>query len=297
MLDFIAGKYDIMVSTTIVENGIDIPNVNTIIINRADSFGLAQLYQLRGRVGRDVRQAYAYLILPPGEAITPQAIKRLEALEEFTELGAGFSIAMRDMEIRGTGDILGRDQHGTISEIGFEMYCRLLEEAIQDLRGENLSEPLWPIEIKLPATQIFPDDYIPIESQRIRFYKDVAAARSLENIDLITEELADRYGTLPQPALNLLNAARLRIASSPWKIDTIRMGVEDTVRIACANHALELATAFAERASAGRKVFNKLRRQGDVIVLSIRETDEEFTSDEILAGLADYVEAIAALRV
>ena len=177
------------------------------------------------------------------------------------------------------------------------MYCRLLEEAIQDLRGENLSEPLWPIEIRLPATQLIPDDYIPIESQRIRFYKDIAAARTHDSIELLTDELVDRYGSLPQPAVSLIAAARLRIAASPWKIDTIRPGLEGTIRITSANHALELATAFAERAAAGRKVFSKLRRQGDVIILSIRETDEEFTPEEILAALADYVEAIATQKI
>src|SRR5690606_82618 len=127
MIKFVQGEYDILVSTTIVESGIDIPNANTIIVNRADAFGLAQLYQLRGRVGREKRRAYAYLIVPQGQAITETAVRRLAAIEEFTELGSGFNIAMRDMEIRGAGNLLGKEQHGIVHEIGFELYCEMLQ--------------------------------------------------------------------------------------------------------------------------------------------------------------------------
>jgi len=294
MLEFIEGKYDILVSTTIIENGIDIPNVNTIIINRADTFGLAQLYQLRGRVGRDVRQAYAYLILPPGEAITPQAIKRLEALEEFTDLGVGFSIAMRDMEIRGTGNILGREQHGAITDVGFEMYCQLLEEAVSELRGVGAREPLWPVDVKWPVEQFLPEEYIPIESQRIRFYKDIAAAREKDELDLLLEELVDRYGALPEPAINLINACRLKLAAAPWRVDRIQPYTDDTVRIKAPVFAAELAAALAANAAAGRQVFSRLRRSGDQIILALRETDEEWLDERTLAATADYFEALPA---
>ncbi|MCL5269108.1 MAG: transcription-repair coupling factor [bacterium] len=296
MTDFIAGKFDILLSTTIIENGIDIPNVNTIVINRADTFGLAQLYQLRGRVGRDVRQAYAYLILPPGQAITPQAIKRLEALEEFTELGVGFSIAMRDMEIRGTGNILGAEQHGAITDVGFEMYCKLLEEAVAEMRGVDLPEPLWPVEIKFPVDQFLPEDYIPIESQRIRFYKDVAGTRTRDELELLLEELVDRYGALPPPAVNLVNACRVKLAASPWRVDTIRFTNDKTVRLAAPVFATELAAAMAERAEAGRAAFSRLQRQVGHVILQIRQTGGDIPDEQVLAALADFLEALPALE-
>ena len=292
MIDFIAGKYDILVSTTIIENGIDIPNVNTIVINRADTFGLAQLYQLRGRVGRDVRQAYAYLILPPGEGITPSAVKRLEALEEFTELGVGFSIAMRDMEIRGTGNILGGEQHGAITDIGFDLYCRMLEEAVRELRGLGSTQPLWPVEVKWPSDQFLPEEYIPIEAQRIRFYKDLAGARTRDEMELLIEELVDRFGALPPPAVNLINAGRLKVAAAAWQVDVIRPGPDDTVRIVAPTLNLELATDLSAAAAVGRAVFDRLKRSGDRIVLRVRDTDEEFSPERVLAALADYFEAL-----
>ena len=293
MIDFISGKFDILISTTIIENGIDIPNVNTIIINRADTFGLAQLYQLRGRVGRDVRQAYAYLILPPGQGITPTAIKRLEALEEFTELGVGFSIAMRDMEIRGTGNILGREQHGAITDVGFEMYCRLLEDAVRDMKGQEHLEPIHPTEVRWPVDQFLPEEFIPIESQRIRFYKDLAAARDKQDLDLLLEELIDRYGQLSQPAMNLVNAARVKVAAARWRVDTLRPGPDDTVRLNTPAFSTEMAVALAEQAAAGREVFGRLRRAGEQLILHVRDDrDDEFTPEQILSALADYLEAL-----
>ncbi len=292
MIDFIAGRHDILISTTIVENGIDIPNVNTIIINRADTMGLAQLYQLRGRVGRDVRQAYAYLILPPGEAITPQAVRRLEALEKFTELGVGFQLAMRDMEIRGTGNLLGGEQHGAISDIGFEMYCRLLEEAVADLRGEAPEEPLWPVEVKWPADQFLPEDYIPIESQRIRFYKDIAGARRREQLELLLEELVDRYGPLPPPAIGLVNTTRVRLAAAAWRVDVVRLAPGGLVRVTAPVFAIELSAALAARAGAAKGWFTRMRRNGDQLLLEARDDIEEEGEERLLAALADWFEAI-----
>ncbi len=291
MIDFIGGRHDILVSTTIIENGIDIPNVNTIIINRADTFGLAQLYQLRGRVGRDVRQAYAYLILPPGQAITSQAVKRLEALEEFTELGVGFSIAMRDMEIRGTGNILGREQHGTITDIGYELYCQLLEEAVQELKGMPVRDLLWPADFKWPSEQFLPEEYIPVESQRIRFYKQIADACTRGDLEMVIDELADRYGPPPEPAANLTNAARVRIAVSPWRIDRIRFFPDGSVRLSVPKHGTELATALTEASEAAGTVFRSLRKQGQQIRLIVRDPDDT-TAEQVLAALADYLEVL-----
>jgi transcription-repair coupling factor (superfamily II helicase) len=210
MFDFIDRKYDILLATTIIESGLDIPNVNTIIINRADAFGLAQLYQLRGRVGRDVKRAYAYLIVPEGKAITDTAIKRLRAIEEFTELGMGFQIAMRDLEIRGTGNILGPQQHGAIDAVGFDLYCKLLQDAVNHMRG--MRSPLdEPVEIQWGVPSFLPAEYVPVESQRINFYKRCSMALEIEDIEDMRVELRDRYGEIPREAVNLLAVSGLRI--------------------------------------------------------------------------------------
>lgn len=236
ILDFIDQKYDILVSTTIIESGIDIPNVNTIIINRADAFGLAQLYQLRGRVGRENRRAYAYLVVPSGQAITESAVARLQAIEEFTELGVGFNIAMRDMEIRGTGNLLGKEQHGTMNSIGFELYCRMLEEAVEEMRGQVKEEETRDAEIQWKVSAYLPPEYIPVESQRVMLYKRVAEARTPEELDDIAAEVRDRYGDvareaaggggemneeLPETVDNLFLIARMRLLAKRLDIRKI----------------------------------------------------------------------------
>lgn len=236
ILDFIDQKYDILVSTTIIESGIDIPNVNTIIINRADAFGLAQLYQLRGRVGRENRRAYAYLIVPAGQAITEAAVARLQAIEEFTELGVGFNIAMRDMEIRGTGNLLGKEQHGTMNSIGFELYCKMLEDAVEEMRGQVKEEESREAEIQWKVSAYLPPEYIPVESQRVILYKRVAEARTPDELDDIAAEVKDRYGDvareaaggngqmteeLPEPVDNLFLIARMRLIAKRLDIRKI----------------------------------------------------------------------------
>ncbi len=210
MINFINQQYDILLSTTIIENGVDIPNVNTIIINRADMFGLAQLYQLRGRVGRDIHRAYAYLIAPKGTAITETAKERLAAIREFTELGSGFGVAMKDMEIRGTGNILGKEQHGSIVSIGFELYCQMLEETVKKLKGEFIKESP-DVEIKWDSTGYIPEDYIPVESQRFKVYKKLSKAKTEDEIYEIKSELTDVYGDYPKEIEILIYLAQLRV--------------------------------------------------------------------------------------
>jgi transcription-repair coupling factor (superfamily II helicase) len=222
MMKFIDHQFDILVSTTIVESGVDIPNCNTIIINRADAFGLAQLYQLRGRVGREKRRAYAYLIVPQGRAITESAVKRLQAIEEFAELGVGFSIAMRDLEIRGAGDLLGKAQHGTITEIGFELFCELLEEKVREKNGGTAPLQQRDIEIKWDTSCFLPPPYVPIESQRVTFYKRLAGVRDESDVDDVLAELRDRYGELPEAAQTLVDTYRLRLACLPLGLAGIR---------------------------------------------------------------------------
>ena len=210
MLDFLNGEYDVLLSTTIVEAGLDIPNVNTIIINDADKFGLAQLYQLRGRVGRSNRIAYCYLTYQKDKVITEVAEKRLQAIKEFTELGSGFKIALRDLEIRGAGNILGPEQHGFMMAVGFDMYMKLLEDAVHTLQGTKKEKKL-PPRIEIQADAYLPTGYISDARQKIVFYQRIAAVTTLQEVEDIREELIDRYGALPGAAENLLNVARIRL--------------------------------------------------------------------------------------
>ncbi len=211
MTRFIEGEIDVLVATTIIENGIDIPNVNTIVVNDADKFGLAQLYQLRGRVGRSNHQAYAYLLYQAHKALTDDAKARLEAIREFAHLGSGLQIAMRDLEIRGAGNLLGAAQSGFITSVGFETYCELLAEAIAERRGsasqvEEKREAV--IDVKLDA--FIPADYIPQVSQKIAVYQQLAAARSEAEVEEVAAGVRDRFGKLPGPLENLIAISQLR---------------------------------------------------------------------------------------
>ncbi|GAI63673.1 unnamed protein product, partial [marine sediment metagenome] len=200
MIDFLEKKYDILVCTTIIEIGLDIPNVNTIIIDDAHKFGLSQLYQLRGRVGRTDRRAYAYFLYPSYRSISDTAKKRLQAIKEFSELGSGFKLAMRDLEIRGAGNLLGKEQHGSVSDIGFNLYCRLLEEAIKELReekeGKEKGKEITPV-INIKIDAYIPGGYIPDSKQRVLIYKKLAEIKDLEDLERVKEELRDRYGIYP----------------------------------------------------------------------------------------------------
>ena len=225
MLEFVRHKHDVLVSTMIIESGLDIPNVNTILINRADALGLAQLYQLRGRVGRATLQAYGYLFYPQDRAITEGAQKRLRVIEEFTDLGSGFKIALRDLEIRGAGNILGAEQHGHIVTVGYELYCRLLEEAVMALRGEKVEETL-ETRINLPVEAYLPDNYVPDSRQKVSIYKKIAGLKDQEALNELREELKDRYGAIPEPVEMLLEVANIKQLSQHLGITTIVAGKE-----------------------------------------------------------------------
>ncbi len=209
MLDFWDGRIDVLLCTTIIEAGLDIPTVNTLIVDRADRLGLAQLYQLRGRVGRAGEQAYAYLFFPSNLRLTPAAHERLKTLAQYTELGSGMAIAMRDLEIRGAGNLLGSEQHGHIEAVGFEMYVRLLEEAAKELRGVKSAEPP-EVRIDLPVDAYLPTSYIDREPLRLAAYRRIAETVTVSDVDDAAEELRDRYGPLPAPARTLLEVARMR---------------------------------------------------------------------------------------
>jgi transcription-repair coupling factor (superfamily II helicase) len=212
MLKFIRHEADVLMATTIIENGLDIPLCNTIIINRADRYGLSELYQLRGRVGRSNRRAYAYLLIPAEAELTPLARRRLAALKEFSDLGAGFKIAALDLELRGAGNMLGGEQSGHIDAVGFELYTSMLERTIRELRGEERPEQV-ETQLNLGINIRIPADYIPEENQRLRMYKRVAGVEDEKQLEDVQGELEDRYGPLPPPVRNLAEYAALRLLS------------------------------------------------------------------------------------
>ncbi len=222
MLRFVRREADVLVATTIIESGLDIPNANTIFIDQADHYGLADLHQLRGRVGRYKHRAYAYLLLDGERAVTPNAARRLKAIEEFTDLGAGFKIALRDLEIRGAGNILGTQQSGHIAAVGYELYCQLLENAVRQLRQQPLRTPL-EVTVDLPWAAYLPRDYVPGQRLRIEAYRRLARVRKLERLDDFRQELRDRYGPVPEPAEWLLRLAELRLLAARWKVATIHL--------------------------------------------------------------------------
>jgi len=211
MLDFINNKYDILLSTNIVESGLDIPNVNTVLINNAHRFGLADLYQLRGRVGRSKRQAYAYMLVPKEEALTREALLRLKIIEEMVELGSGLKVANYDLEIRGTGNLLGREQSGHINLIGFELYCKMLEETVKELKHEVHEKEEFSPEISIPVNAFIPDTYISDETGKLLTYKRLSRIKDDAELSELTEEMQDRYGIIPEPLENLLKIIALRI--------------------------------------------------------------------------------------
>jgi transcription-repair coupling factor (superfamily II helicase) len=217
MMRFVEREIDLLVCTSIIESGLDIPNANTIIINHAERFGLADLYQLRGRVGRSAERAFAYLICPPRHYLSREAMRRLRAIQELSELGSGFRLAMRDLEIRGAGNLLGHVQSGHIAEVGFELYNSLLEQAIKELKGEEARARVTP-EIHMPIEALIPPDYITHDTQRLILYKRLAVLEEEEGLAEIKGELQDRFGPLPPSLLNLLEVIRLKIWLSAFSV-------------------------------------------------------------------------------
>jgi transcription-repair coupling factor (superfamily II helicase) len=218
---FIHGGFHVLVSTTIIENGIDIPNVNTIIIDRADMYGVSQLYQLRGRVGRSDRVAFAYFFYPKDKALTEIAMKRLQVISDFTELGSGFKIAMKDMEIRGAGNLLGREQSGDIYSVGFDLYLRLLDEAIRRLENENYEAENETL-LELEYSGFIPDLYIDSAQEKMEVYKKIAAVKTREELESLHAELLDRFGPIPDEAASLLSLAEIRIICRDIAVSSLR---------------------------------------------------------------------------
>ncbi|MBX3652598.1 MAG: transcription-repair coupling factor [Ramlibacter sp.] len=222
MRDFVAQRYNLLLCSTIIETGIDVPTANTIVMSRADRFGLAQLHQLRGRVGRSHHQAYAYLMVPDTESLTKQASQRLEAIQQMEELGSGFYLAMHDLEIRGAGEVLGENQSGNMLEIGFQLYNEMLSEAVRSLKAGQEPDLLSPLsvttDINLHAPALLPDDYCGDVHLRLSFYKKLATARNSDQIDALLEEIVDRFGKLPPQAQTLIDVHRLRVLAKPYGV-------------------------------------------------------------------------------
>ena len=228
MVAFVQKEADILVATTIVESGLDIPNANTMFINEADRYGLADLHQLRGRVGRTSTRAYAYLIVDEHKLVLPNAQRRLKAIEEFAALGSGFKIAMRDLEIRGAGNILGTEQSGHIAAVGYEMYCTLLENAVRQL--QNLPPKLAvEVNVDLPWPAYLPRDYVPGQKLRIEVYRRLARLRELKRLAEFREELKDRYGPPPEPAEWLLKTTEIRLLCVKWQVAGVHRDGPDLV--------------------------------------------------------------------
>jgi transcription-repair coupling factor (superfamily II helicase) len=224
MLRFLRGDADVLVCTSIIESGIDIPQANTLIVEAAENFGLAQLYQIRGRVGRSRERAYAYLLYPSAAALTAEAAQRLSALSDYTELGAGFKIAMRDLEIRGAGNLLGDEQSGHVAALGFELYMQMLDDEVARLGGEAVEDEAEPVRLDVNVDAYVPSDYIPYEQAKIDVHRRIAGAREVADLGVLREELEDRFGELPEPLLNLvsLQQARIKLGQAGARVVSFR---------------------------------------------------------------------------
>jgi transcription-repair coupling factor (superfamily II helicase) len=284
MLQFMRHEHDVLVSTTIIENGLDIPLANTIIIENAERYGLSELYQLRGRVGRSNRRAYAYLLVPRDTELSEVARKRLAALKEFSELGAGFKIAALDLELRGAGNLLGGEQHGHINAVGYDMFIRLMDETVRELKGEEL-----PLEIhsslNLGLDIRIPPEYIAEENQRLRTYRQIANAQSAADRDKVEKELEDRYGPLPEAVRNLLQYSALKTTAE-------RLGIESVDR----RHAMLNVKFHKETRVDPAKLMDLVSRTAGVQFtpagILMLPLDSANSPSEVLAALDRYFDSL-----
>ena len=281
MLSFINGEQDVLVSTTIIESGIDIPNANTLIIMDADRYGLSQLYQLRGRVGRTNRQAYAYLMYQRDKVLTETAEKRLRAIREFTEFGAGFKVAMRDLEIRGAGNMLGEEQHGHILNVGYELYCKMVDDAVRALQGEIVSENQEEITIELKAPAYIPESYIQSESAKLQMYQKIASVHSADDEDEVIDELLDRFGDVPRQTVNLVKISHIRYLAELMAVAEIR---QDKNKVTLTFAAENPLSGFA-LANAAQQYGQRLFIHGGQQPLLRLTVDERKNLEETLALL------------
>jgi transcription-repair coupling factor (superfamily II helicase) len=258
MTEFVRGDTHVLVATAIIENGLDVPNANTMIIHRADYFGLAQLYQLRGRVGRSHQRAYCYLVVPPN--LPPENDRRLQLLEKHTELGAGYRLALKDLELRGAGNLLGSEQSGFAQAVGFDTYLRLLESTVAAMRSGEAGAPARPEapEVSISGATYFPENYIPDEGQKLDFYRRLSKLADLQELDRLTAELRDRFGPLPEEARRLVAASQIRILGSRLGVERI-LATGGTARVNFRRGTIPRLTAL-RAAMAGREIAVEVRR-------------------------------------
>jgi transcription-repair coupling factor (superfamily II helicase) len=293
ILDFLDGEYDVLVSTSIIETGVDIPNVNTLIVHDADKMGLSQLYQLRGRVGRSNRIAYAYFTYQRDKVLSEVAEKRLQSIKEFTELGSGFKIAMRDLAIRGAGNLLGAEQHGFIASVGFDLYSQMLAEEINQRKSEwegAEAAPVQPVntQLDLGVDAYLPPEYIYDSVQKIEIYKKVAAAASLDDVAELFDELTDRFGDPPKAVLNLLAVARIKVHGREYGIESIIRRGDETVLKFAEHRAVQADPAkfrSLEKRFQGRLQKADASSGSPVCKLMTRGLDE----DGVLALVEDFL--------
>ncbi len=286
MLSFLRGDSDVLVSTSIIESGIDIPQANTLIVERADTFGLSQLYQIRGRVGRSRERAYAYLLYPSSASLTPDAGQRLSALSDYTELGSGFKVAMRDLEIRGAGNLLGDEQSGHVAALGFELYMQMLDEAVQALSGEDAdAEDDWePVRLDINVDAYVPADYIPYEQAKVDVHRRIAGSREVADMAILRDELMDRFGDIPEPLENLisLQIARIKLGQAGASLVSLRQG-----RLAVTPVELTSTQAKALRAEVPGALYESGRSQ-----LSIRVSNLAAEQFPAVIAVADALLAV-----
>ncbi|MBO9131304.1 transcription-repair coupling factor [Bacillus sp. 165] len=297
MLSFLEGQYDVLVSTTIIETGVDIPNVNTLIVFDADRMGLSQLYQLRGRVGRSNRVAYAYFTYKRDKVLSEVAEKRLQAIKEFTELGSGFKIAMRDLSIRGAGNLLGAEQHGFIDSVGFDLYSQMLKEAIEVRKGTLSEEDRFNIEIDLEVDAYLPDEYISDSKQKIMMYKQFKGVSTIEDIEELQEEMIDRFGEYPQEVGYLLQITNLKALAKEEKIESVKQVKQEVIFLFSekASKNIDGGKLFMLGNSFGRIVRLGMEGAKLKIVLEVKglETSKWLTiAENLLKGLKDVKKEI-----
>jgi transcription-repair coupling factor (superfamily II helicase) len=293
MLDFITRNVDVLLCTSIIESGLDIPTANTIIIDHAEQFGLADLYQIRGRVGRSKDRAYAYLLVPGEAALSRDALKRLRAIQEFTELGSGFKLAIQDLEIRGAGNLLGTQQSGHIAAVGFEMYTQLIEKAIKRFRGEEIEEEITP-EIRWNKPAFIPDNYVENPHQRLSIYKRLSIVETDEDVEDMRSELVDRFGTIPEPVSNLLTVMRVKPILSRMRVTAFDFDGKRFVLTFDKGARIEpkkivaLATRFPDRIRFTPDFRLKVQlNEEESVFEAMRRLSEEFNQDKKKQQLPD----------
>ena len=290
MLEFLRGDADVLVCTSIIESGIDIPQANTLIVERSDIFGLSQLYQIRGRVGRSRERAYAYLLYPSAAALTPEAANRLSALSDYTELGAGFKIAMRDLELRGAGNLLGDEQSGHVAALGFELYMQMLDEAVAAMEeaaeGDDVPSEDWePVRLDVSVDAYVPADYIPYEQAKVDVHRRIAGAREVADLALLRDELEDRFGEPPEPLLNLIAMQQARIKFGQAGAETVTIRAD---RLSITPLELDSTRAKAFRAAIPEALYESGKSQLSVR-LPPRDAGKQFVA---IVRAADVLLAI-----